>query len=410
MLLSNENHTKLQTNYLFAQVASKVKAFKEANPNKNVISLGIGDVTQPLAPSCIEAMQKAVTDMSKAETFKGYPEYEGYDFLLEKIAKYDYQDRGVNIDTKEIFVSDGAKSDTANIQELFSNDAKVAVLDPVYPVYVDSNVMAGRAGEFKNGRWSNIVYLECKEENDFIPALPNEKVDIIYLCYPNNPTGTVLTKDELQKFVDYALKNESLILFDAAYEAFIREDNIPHSIYEIKDADKVAIEFKSFSKTAGFTGVRCAYTVIPNELAIFDKTTNNLVNLNRLWYRRQATKFNGVSYITQRGAEAIYSENGRKEINNTINYYLENAKILKNTLEDSGLTVYGGVNSPYLWVKTIDNMTSWEFFDYLLNNFYIVGTPGSGFGKAGEGFFRFTSFASREKTIEASNRLKLLKK
>ena len=270
--------------------------------------------------------------------------------------------------------------------------------------------MAGRAGEFKNGRWSNIVYLECKEENGFIPALPNEKVDIIYLCYPNNPTGTVLTKDELQKFVDYALKNESLILFDAAYEAFIREDNIPHSIYEIKDADKVAIEFKSFSKTAGFTGVRCAYTVIPNELAIFDKTTNNLVNLNRLWYRRQATKFNGVSYITQRGAEAIYSENGRKEINNTINYYLENAKILKNTLEDSGLTVYGGVNSPYLWVKTIDNMTSWEFFDYLLNNFYIVGTPGSGFGKAGEGFFRFTSFASREKTIEASNRLKLLKK
>ena len=410
MLLSNDNHTKLQTNYLFAQVASKVKAFKEANPNKNVISLGIGDVTQPLAPSCIEAMQKAVTDMSKAETFKGYPEYEGYDFLLEKIAKYDYQDRGVNIDTKEIFVSDGAKSDTANIQELFSNDAKVAVLDPVYPVYVDSNVMAGRAGEFKNGRWSNIVYLECKEENGFIPALPNEKVDIIYLCYPNNPTGTVLTKDELQKFVDYALKNESLILFDAAYEAFIREDNIPHSIYEIKDADKVAIEFKSFSKTAGFTGVRCAYTVIPNELAIFDKTTNNLVNLNRLWYRRQATKFNGVSYITQRGAEAIYSENGRKEINNTINYYLENAKILKNTLEDSGLTVYGGVNSPYLWVKTIDNMTSWEFFDYLLNNFYIVGTPGSGFGKAGEGFFRFTSFASREKTIEASNRLKLLKK
>ena len=410
MLLSNENHTKLQTNYLFAQVASKVKAFKEANPNKNVISLGIGDVTQPLAPSCIEAMQKAVTDMSKAETFKGYPEYEGYDFLLEKIAKYDYQDRGVNIDTKEIFVSDGAKSDTANIQELFSNYAKVAVLDPVYPVYVDSNVMAGRAGEFKNGRWSNIVYLECKEENGFIPALPNEKVDIIYLCYPNNPTGTVLTKDELQKFVDYALKNESLILFDAAYEAFIREDNIPHSIYEIKDADKVAIEFKSFSKTAGFTGVRCAYTVIPNELAIFDKTTNNLVNLNRLWYRRQATKFNGVSYITQRGAEAIYSENGRKEINNTVNYYLENAKILKNTLEDSGLTVYGGVNSPYLWVKTIDNMTSWEFFDYLLNNFYIVGTPGSGFGKAGEGFFRFTSFASREKTIEASNRLKLLKK
>lgn len=410
MLLSNENHTKLQTNYLFAQVASKVKAFKEANPNKNVISLGIGDVTQPLAPSCIEAMQKAVADMSKSETFKGYPEYEGYDFLLEKIAKYDYQDRGVNIDTKEIFVSDGAKSDTANIQELFSNDAKVAVLDPVYPVYVDSNVMAGRAGEFKNGRWSNIVYLECKEENGFIPALPNEKVDIIYLCYPNNPTGTVLTKDELQKFVDYALKNESLILFDAAYEAFIREDNIPHSIYEIKDADKVAIEFKSFSKTAGFTGVRCAYSVIPNELAIFDKTTNNLVNLNRLWYRRQATKFNGVSYITQRGAEAIYSENGRKEINNTINYYLENAKILKNTLEDSGLTVYGGVNSPYLWVKTIDNMTSWEFFDYLLNNFYIVGTPGSGFGKAGEGFFRFTSFASREKTIEASNRLKLLKK
>ena len=410
MLLSNENHTKLQTNYLFAQVASKVKAFKEANPNKNVISLGIGDVTQPLAPSCIEAMQKAVADMSKAETFKGYPEYEGYDFLLEKIAKYDYQDRGVNIDTKEIFVSDGAKSDTANIQELFSNDAKVAVLDPVYPVYVDSNVMAGRAGEFKNGRWSNIVYLECKEENGFIPALPNEKVDIIYLCYPNNPTGTVLTKDELQKFVDYALKNESLILFDAAYEAFIREDNIPHSIYEIKDADKVAIEFKSFSKTAGFTGVRCAYTVIPNELAIFDKTTNNLGNVNRLWYRRQATKFNGVSYITQRGAEAVYSENGRKEINNTINYYLENAKILKNTLEDSGLTVYGGVNSPYLWVKTIDNMTSWEFFDYLLNNFYIVGTPGSGFGKAGEGFFRFTSFASREKTIEASNRLKLLKK
>ena len=409
MLLANENHTKLQSNYLFAQVASKVKAFKEDNPDKNVISLGIGDVTQPLASACIEAMQKAVIDMSKAETFKGYPEYEGYDFLIEQIVKNDYLARGININKKEIFVSDGAKSDTANIQELFSNDAKIAVLDPVYPVYVDSNVMAGRAGEFKDGRWSNIVYLECKEENSFIPELPKEKVDLIYLCYPNNPTGTTLKTDELKKFVNYALENECLILFDAAYEAFIREDDIPHSIYEIKDADKVAIEFKSFSKTAGFTGVRCAYTVIPNEITIFDKTTNNFVNLNRLWYRRQATKFNGVSYITQRGAEAIYSEKGKKEINAIINYYLENAKILKNTLEEVGLTVYGGVNSPYLWVKTINNMTSWEFFDYMLNNFCIVGTPGSGFGKAGEGFFRFTSFANREATIEASNRLKTLK-
>ncbi|MGI6681499.1 MAG: LL-diaminopimelate aminotransferase [Bdellovibrionota bacterium] len=405
MLLANENHTMLQSNYLFAQIADKVKAFKKANPQKNVISLGIGDVTMPLCKSCITAMHKAVDDMADESTFKGYPEYEGYDFLIEKIVNYDYKNRGIDITSKEVFVSDGAKSDTANIQELFSKDLKIAVLDPVYPVYVDSNVMAGRANEFKGGRWSNIVYLECLEENSFIPNLPKEKVDLIYLCFPNNPTGMCLNKAELKKFVDYAIENNCIILFDAAYEAFITKDDIPHSIYEIENAKKVAIEFKSFSKTAGFTGVRCAYTVIPNEITIFDKVSNSKVSVNRLWYRRQATKFNGVSYITQRGAEAIYSKDGQKEIKATINYYLENAKIIKEALTKANLTVYGGENSPYLWVKTIDGMSSWDFFDYMLSNFCVVGTPGSGFGKSGEHFFRFTSFASRENTIEASKRL-----
>ncbi len=404
MLYTNENHTKLKSNYLFAEVAKRVSEFKKNNPDKNVISLGIGDVTRPLPKACIEAMINASKEMGDEKTFRGYPEYEGYDFLINKIIEFDYKARGIDLDKNEIFVSDGAKSDVANIQELFSLNTKIAVTDPVYPVYVDSNVMGGRSGEYKDGRWSNITYLESREENNFIPEIPTKKVDIIYLCFPNNPTGASITKDQLKKFVDYAVKNESLIIFDAAYEAFITTPNIPHSIYEIEGAKKVAIECKSFSKTAGFTGVRCAYMVIPKEIEIFDSISNQLINLNRLWYRRQATKFNGVSYITQRGAEAIYSKEGKEEVKATINYYLDNAKIIKHALQKSGLQVFGGVDSPYLWVKTLNNMTSWEFFDYVLNNLNIVGTPGSGFGRAGEGFFRFTSFANKENTKIASER------
>ncbi len=404
MLYTNENHTKLKSNYLFAEVAKRVSEFKKNNPDKDVISLGIGDVTRPLPKACVEAMINASKEMGDEKTFKGYPEYEGYDFLINKIIEFDYKSRGIDLDRNEIFVSDGAKSDTANIQELFSINTKIAVTDPVYPVYVDSNVMGGRSGEFKDGRWSNITYLESLEENNFVAEIPKEKVDIIYLCFPNNPTGASITKDQLKKFVDYAIKNECLIIYDAAYEAFITTPNVPHSIYEIEGAKKVAIECKSFSKTAGFTGVRCAYMVIPQEIEIFDSISNQLMNLNRLWYRRQATKFNGVSYITQRGAEAIYSKDGRIEVQNTINYYLDNAKIIKNALQKAGLKVFGGIDSPYLWVKTLHNMTSWEFFDYTLQNLNIVSTPGSGFGRAGEGFFRFTSFASREKTEIASKR------
>jgi len=405
MAFVNENHLKLPGNYLFAEIGKKVAAFKEQNPDADIIRLGIGDVTRPLPMACIDAMHKAVDDMSRLETFKGYPEYEGYDFLINKIKEADYKKRGIDIGSDEIFVSDGAKSDTANIQELFGLNCRIAVTDPVYPVYVDSNVMAGRTGEYKDGKWSNVTYLPCTSENNFVPELPKERVDLIYLCLPNNPTGTTLTKDQLKVWVDYAAKNKSIILFDSAYEAFISQENVPHSIYEIDGAKDVAIEFRSFSKTAGFTGTRCAYIVIPKELKAFTARGEE-VGLNRLWYRRQATKFNGVSYIVQRGAEAVYSEEGQKQVKDTIAYYLTNASIIKSGLESIGIQVYGGVNAPYIWMKTPNGMDSWVFFDKLLNEANIVGTPGVGFGPSGQGYFRLTAFGSIENTKAAVERFK----
>lgn len=405
MAFVNENHLKLPENYLFAEIGKRVSIFKAENPTADVIRLGIGDVTRPLPMACIDAMHKAVDDMSRMETFKGYPEYEGYDFLINKITEFDYKKRGITIGNDEVFVSDGAKSDTANIQELFGLNSRIAVTDPVYPVYVDSNVMAGRTGEYKDGKWSNVTYLPCTAENGFIPELPKEKVDLIYLCLPNNPTGTTLTRDQLKVWVDYARKNKAVILYDSAYEAFISQDDVPHSIYEIEGAKEVAIEFRSFSKTAGFTGTRCAYIVIPKELKAF--TTDGIeVGLNRLWYRRQATKFNGVSYIVQRGAEAVYSVEGQKQVKATIAYYLNNAAVIKNGLERIGIQVYGGINAPYIWMKTPDGMDSWEFFDKLLKEANIVGTPGVGFGPSGQGYFRLTSFGSAENTKAAVERFK----
>lgn len=406
MALVNENHLKLPGNYLFAEIAKRVNSFKTQNPDAEIIRLGIGDVTRPLVKACIDAMHLAVDDMGKAETFKGYPEYEGYDFLIQKIIENDYKLRGVDIERDEVFVSDGAKSDTANLQEIFGLDNKIAVTDPVYPVYVDSNVMAGRTGTYGNdGRWSNVTYLPCTADNGFVPELPKEKVDMIYLCFPNNPTGTTLTKDQLKVWVDYARKNKAIILYDAAYEAFISEKDVPHTIYEIEGAKEVAIEFRSYSKTAGFTGTRCAYCVIPKDLKAYTSTGEE-VGLNRLWYRRQATKFNGVSYIVQRGAEAIYSNDGKQQINETIQYYMENAKIIKSGLENIGITVFGGVNAPYIWLKTPNNMDSWSFFDKLLTEANIVGTPGVGFGPSGQGYFRLTAFGSRENTVAAVERFK----
>ncbi len=405
MAFVNENHLKLPGNYLFAEIGKRVATFKTQNPAADIIRLGIGDVTRPLPIACTEAMHKAVDDMSRVETFKGYPEYEGYDFLINKITDFDYKQRGINIGHDEVFVSDGAKSDTANIQELFGENSRIAVTDPVYPVYVDSNVMAGRTGEYKEGKWSNVTYLPCMAENGFIPELPNDKVDLIYLCLPNNPTGTTLTKEQLKIWVDYAIKNKSVILFDSAYEAFITQEDVPHSIYEIEGAKEVAIEFRSFSKTAGFTGTRCAYIVIPKELKAY--TTDGVeIGLNRLWYRRQATKFNGVSYIVQRGAEAVYSQEGQKQVKETIAYYLANAAIIKSGLESIGIQVFGGVNAPYIWMKTPNGMDSWAFFDKLLNEANIVGTPGVGFGPSGQGYFRLTAFGSLENTKAAVERFK----
>ncbi len=405
MAFVNENHLKLPGNYLFAEIGKRVNSFKNENPAADIIRLGIGDVTRPLPMACIEAMHKAVDDMSRVETFKGYPEYEGYDFLINKIVEFDYKKRGITVGTDEVFVSDGAKSDTANIQELFGQNCRIAVTDPVYPVYVDSNVMAGRTGEYVDGKWTNVTYLPCTSENGFIPELPKERVDLIYLCLPNNPTGTTLTKEQLKVWVDYAAKNKSIILFDSAYEAFITQDEVPHSIYEIDGAKEVAIEFRSFSKTAGFTGTRCAYIVIPKELKAYT-TEGNEIGLNRLWYRRQATKFNGVSYVVQRGAEAVYSEEGQKQVKETIAYYLTNASIIKSGLESIGIKVFGGVNAPYIWMKTPNNMDSWTFFDKLLNEANIVGTPGVGFGPSGQGYFRLTAFGNRENTQAAVERFK----
>ena len=396
----NENFLKLESSYLFSTIAKKVKAYQEANPNADVIRLGIGDVTRPLAPAVIEAMHKAVDEMADESTFRGYPPEYGYDFLVNAIQKNDYTDLGVDIAADEIFVSDGAKSDCGNIGDIFSVDNKVAVCDPIYPVYVDTNVMAGRSGEKNDdGTWSNFIYMPCTQENNFIPELPSEVPDIIYLCFPNNPTGIAATKEQLQVWVDYALEHKALILFDSAYEAFITED-IPKTIYQIEGAKKCAVEFRSFSKTAGFTGMRCGYTVVPKELE-FDG-----VSLNALWGRRQATKFNGVSYVTQRAAEAVYSEQGKKEIQEILAYYRKNAHTIYNGLKEAGFKVWGGVNSSYVWLKVPDGMTSWDFFDALLEKAQVVGTPGSGFGPAGEGYFRLTAFGNVDKTIEAIERIK----
>ena len=407
MIKINQNHLKLRSNYLFATINQKIKEFKIAHPelSDRIIKMGVGDVTRPLPRACVEAMEQASKEMGVAETFRGYPDYEGYDFLINDIITKDYLPKGVSISKDEVFISDGAKSDTANFQELFDTDVKIAVSDPVYPVYVDSNVMAGRSGDFVDGRWSNILYLEAVEENGFIPDIPKEKVDILYLCSPNNPTGQAFTRSQLKKFVDYALDNGSLIFFDAAYEAYITEPDIPRSIYEIPEAKKVAIEFKSFSKTAGFTGVRCAYCVVPKDIRIKDDISGEEVNLNRLWYRRQATKFNGVSYITQRGASATFTDQGQAEIKQIIRYYLNNANILKSALNNAGFITFGGVNSPYVWVKTPNGMLSWQFFDYMLEKLNIVGTPGVGFGKCGEGYFRFTAFSSKKNTEDAADRI-----
>lgn len=403
----NENFLNLQESYLFSTIAKKVAKYVENNPNKNIIKLGIGDVTRPIVPACVEAMHKAIDEMGTANGFKGYGPEQGYEFLREAIVENDYQRRGIDIKKDEIFISDGAKCDCGNIVDIFSEDNKVAITDPVYPVYLDTNVMSGRSGKFdaKASKYENIIYLPITEENDFKPELPKEKVDMIYLCFPNNPTGTVLSKEELKKWVDYASKNNSIILYDSAYEAFITEENIPHSIYEIEGAKDVAIEFKSFSKNAGFTGVRCAYVVIPKELKGFSKDGREY-EINKLWNRRTCTKFNGVSYIVQRGAEATFSERGKEEIKENINYYMENAKIIKQGLEEAGFKVYGGVNSPYVWLKVPKNISSWEFFDKLLEEVNIVGTPGSGFGPSGEGYFRLTAFGTRENTIEAMKRIK----
>ncbi len=450
----NENFLNLQESYLFSTIAKKVAKYVENNPNKNIIKLGIGDVTRPIVPACVEAMHNAIDEMGTVNGFKGYGPEQGYEFLREAIVENDYRRRGIDIKKDEIFISDGAKCDCGNIVDIFSEDNKVAITDPVYPVYLDTNVMSGRSGKFdaKASKYENIIYLPITEENDFKPELPKEKVDMIYLCFPNNPTGTVLSKEELKKWVDYASKNNSIILYDSAYEAkekvdmiylcfpnnptgtvlskeelkkwvdyasknnsiilydsayeaFITEENIPHSIYEIEGAKDVAIEFKSFSKNAGFTGVRCAYVVIPKELKGFSKDGREY-EINKLWNRRTCTKFNGVSYIVQRGAEATFSKRGKEEIKENINYYMKNAKIIKQGLEEAGFKVYGEVNSPYVWLKVPKNISSWEFFDKLLEEVNIVGTPGSGFGPSGEGYFRLTAFGTRENTIEAMKRIK----
>ena len=405
MALVNEHFLKLPGNYLFADIAKRVNAFKVSHPKVKVISLGIGDVTRPLAPVVIEAMHKAVDEMSNKATFRGYGPERGYDFLREAIQKNDFLPRGIHIDLNEIFVNDGAKSDTGNIQEILRWDNNIGVTDPIYPVYVDSNAMIGRAGVFKNGKWTDVTYFPCTADNNFVPQIPDRHVDMIYLCYPNNPTGTVLPKEELRKWVNFALRNDSILFYDAAYEAYITDPEIPHSIYEIKGARKCAIEFHSYSKTAGFTGVRCGYTIIPKELTAVTVDGKQRVNLNQLWDRRQSPKFNGTSYISQRAAEAIYTPEGKKQIQETIDYYMENAKIMRKTLSKLSYKVYGGVNAPYLWVKTPDGMDSWKFFEQLLYGCGVVCTPGVGFGPSGEGYFRLTSFGNREDVREAMRRI-----
>lgn len=400
----NANYQKLPGSYLFSTIAKKVAAFTKANPDKKIIRLGIGDVTQPIAPAVIKALHQAVDEMADAATFRGYAPDLGYDFLRSAIVENDYAPKGCGISADEIFVSDGAKSDSGNIQEIFSQDCRIAVTDPVYPVYVDSNVMAGRCGEYDSasGMWSNVIYMPCVRENGFVPEFPKETPDLIYLCFPNNPTGTTITKEKLQEWVDYANKQGAVIIYDAAYEAYISEDHVAHSIYECEGAKTCAIEIRSFSKNAGFTGVRLGFTVVPKELKCGD------VSLNAMWARRHGTKYNGAPYIIQRAGEAVYSKEGKAQLKEQVAYYMKNAGTIKTGLKDAGYEVYGGVNAPYIWLKTPEGMTSWEFFDYLLENANVVGTPGSGFGPSGEGYFRLTAFGSYENTAAALERIRKL--
>lgn len=405
MALVNERFLKLPNNYLFSDIAKKVNAFKVSHPKTDLIRLGIGDVTRPLPQASIKAMHKAVDELANKETFHGYGPEQGYDFLIDAVIRNDYTPRGVYLEPGEVFISDGAKSDTGNIGDILRHDNSIGVTDPIYPVYIDSNVMCGRAGILEDGRWSNVVYLPCLSENNFVPEIPDRRIDILYLCYPNNPTGTVISKAELKKWVNYALENDTLILYDAAYEAYIQDPDIPHSIYEIKGAKKVAIEFRSFSKTAGFTGVRCGYTVVPKELTAAT-LEGERIPLNRMWNRRQCTKFNGTSYITQRGAEAIYTPEGKKQVKAIIQYYMANARIMKEALESTGLKVFGGENAPYLWVKAPGEVSSWKFFEQMLYEANVVGTPGVGFGPSGEGYIRLTAFGERADCEEAMKRIR----
>jgi LL-diaminopimelate aminotransferase len=402
----NDNYLKLKAGYLFPEIGRRVKAFSEANPQAGIIRLGIGDVTQPLAPAVIDAFHKAVDDLTRGDSFMGYGPEQGYGFLIDTLIEKAYRPLGVELKPSEIFISDGSKCDCANILDIFALDNKVAICDPVYPVYNDTNVMIGRTGEAdQRGYYAGLTYLACTEENGFAPAIPTDRVDIVYLCYPNNPTGTVASRENLKKWVDYALANDAVIFFDAAYEAFITEPGIPHSIYEIEGARRCAIEFRSFSKTAGFTGVRCALTVVPEELTALT-ADGQRVSLNGLWNRRQSTKFNGVSYPVQKAAAAVYSDEGWTQVRQTIDYYMENARLIREGLQAAGLTVYGGVNAPYIWLKTPAGLSSWDFFDKLLSECHVVGTPGSGFGPSGEGFFRLSAFGDRADVLEAIERIK----
>jgi len=401
----NENYLLLESSYLFAEIDTRVEKYQNENPDANIIRMGIGDVTKPLPPAIIDKFKTGVDEMGQAETFRGYGPYRGYDFLIEEIINHDFTPRGIQLDKEEVFVSEGAKPDTGNIQEIFGVNNVVAITDPVYPVYVESNIMAGRGGPMgEDGKYEGLVYLPCTEENGFVPELPEKTVDLIYLCFPNNPTGTVLTRDELAKWVNYARENRAVILFDAAYEAYIQEEDIPRSIYEIEGAKEVAIEFRSFSKNAGFTGIRCAYTVVPKELVGYD-SDGNPHSLNELWYRRLTTKFNGVSYPIQVAASGTYTPQGQREIKDLVDYYMKNAAIIRESLTEIGLNVYGGVNSPYIWIKTPDGIDSWDFFDLLLEKAHIVGTPGVGFGPSGEGYLRLTAFNTLENTKKAMERI-----
>jgi len=401
----NENFLKLQAGYLFPEIARRVREYQQNNKSTRIISLGVGDVTQPLALAVVDAMKIALDDMTKENTFRGYGPEQGYDFLIKEIIENDFEPRGVKLDKSEIFVSDGAKCDIANIQEIFSTDNIIAVTDPVYPVYVDTNVMAGRTGNVKqNGQYENILYMPCTAENNFLPQLPDADVDIIYLCFPNNPTGTVASKQTLKKWVEFAKTKKAVIFFDAAYEAFISEPEIPHSIYEIPDAKNVAVEFRSYSKTAGFTGIRCAYTVVPKQLKAYAKD-GKTVDINHLWNRRHSTKFNGVSYISQRGAQAVYSSEGKKQIREIINLYMSNARLIHDKLAELGYRVHGGTNAPYVWVKTPDDTDSWDFFDLLLKKANVICTPGAGFGPSGQGYFRLSAFAKPKNVKEAIQRI-----